>query len=838
MNKIKGAVKPYNPGKFEIKWQDIWEETGIYRAGDSSEKPKFYCLDYFPYPSGEGLHVGHCRNYVPTDVISRFMRMRGYNVLHPMGWDAFGEPAEQNAIRNNVTPRVITDRNTANYKRQMQLIGTSYDWSREIDSSEPEYYRWTQWMFLKMYKRGLVYRDTNWQWWCPSCSTTLSSHEIEGNSCWRGHPGVTKKEIPAWFFKITEYADELIEGLETVDWPEPIKRMQINWIGRSEGVEIRFGLGSRTKKSIATFTTRPDTLFGVTFMAIAPENPMVGNLTTHDNQSKVDAYIEMTRRMSEIDRSMESREVTGVFTGGYVINPINQEYVPVFVADYVLPTYGSGAVMGVPAHDKRDFRFASKYKLEIRQVIVPNDSSQILTQNNLIEAYIDTGVLIKSGDFSGIPSEEVCERITEYLESVGKGKRKVQYRMRDWLISRQRYWGTPIPIVHCEHCGIIPVPEDDLPILLPELEDFTPDGTGRSPLSRVPEFVDVKCPQCDGPAQRETDTMGGFACSSWYFLRFTSPNYHSDPFDQDQMEYWMPVDLYVGGTEHATLHLLYSRFWTKVLADEGMVPFREPFTRLVNQGQLHGSDGLRMSKSRGNVIIPDDIVSQFGADALRLYGMFMAPFEQNVDWNTDGIQGAYRFLGRVWNLYQLHWVQGNSDIYVVDSQLERELHKTIKAITERIESFRFNTMVSGLMEFVNTMYDRIRENKWQTITFQECLETLMILLAPAAPFISEELWLQTGHKFSIHQQEWPSWDPVKVQIETDEIAVQVNGKTRGTILVKVGASEQEAIEVACRIQDLKKYLEGQEINRVVYVPGKILNVITRTMAKQHDQQNR
>jgi leucyl-tRNA synthetase len=826
MNRKDSVINSYNPGDFEARWQDLWERAGTYHASDSSEKPKYYCLDYFPYPSGEGLHVGHCRNYVPTDVISRFKRMRGYNVLHPMGWDAFGEPAEQNAIRRNITPRETTDCNTANYKRQMGLIGTSYDWSREIDSSDPSYYRWTQWMFLKMFHRGLVYRDTNWQWWCPTCATTLSSHEIEGDTCWRGHPGVMKKEIPAWFFKITDYADELIDGLETVDWPEPIKRMQVNWIGRSEGVEIKFGIENNPIASIATFTTRPDTLFGVTFMALAPEHPLVSTCTTTENRSRVDAYIEETRRMSEIDRSMESREVSGVFTGGYAVNPINKDKVPVFIADYVLPTYGSGAVMGVPAHDHRDFRFASKYNLAIRQVINPLEASQNPPGDNLDGAYTGTGVTTDSGVFSGISSQEAGERIAETLESTGMGSRKVQYRMRDWLISRQRYWGTPIPVVHCDHCGIVPVPEEDLPVLLPDMEDFRPDGTGRSPLNRVHEFVNTSCPECDRPAHRETDTMGGFACSSWYFLRFTSPDYHDGPFHPEQMRYWMPVDLYVGGAEHAVLHLLYSRFWTKVLADEGLLPFREPFSRLVNQGQLHGPDGLRMSKSRGNVVIPDDIVSQYGADALRIYGMFMAPFEQNVDWKTDGIQGAWRFMRRVWNLYQSYWDGDSKGILGEDSKLEQELHKTIMAVTQRIESHRFNTMVSVLMEFTNTLYERIRKDKWHTTTFQECLETLLIILAPAAPFICEELWSQTGHNFSVHQEEWPSWDETKAQEEMVEIAIQINGKTRGTIFVGVEVSESEALDIAAATPELKKYLDGSEIQKIIYVPGKILNILT------------
>jgi len=824
----ESTIKPYNPGEFEARWQDIWENEGIYHASDASIKPKFYCLDYFPYPSGEGLHVGHCRNYVPTDVISRFKRMQGYNVLHPMGWDAFGEPAEQNAIRHNVTPRVTTDRNTANYKRQMRLIGTSYDWSREIDSSTPSYYRWTQWMFLKMFRRGLVYRDTNWQWWCPTCATTLSSHEIQGDTCWRGHSGVIKKEIPAWYFKISSYADELIEALEDVDWPEPIKRMQVNWIGRSEGVLIHFRITNSSTAVISAFTTRPDTLFGVTFVALAPEHPLARILTIPDKRSQVDAYIQRTKSMSEIDRTAEGRQISGVFTGEYAVNPINGEQVPVFIADYVLPSYGSGAVMGVPAHDERDFRFAKRYGLAICPVITPEKTSELILSSDLESAYTGCGILIHSGSFNGLSSQEGGVQIAEYLESIGQGSCEVQYRMRDWLISRQRYWGTPIPIIHCDDCGIVTVPEDKLPVLLPEMMEFTPDGTGRSPLSRVAEFLNTECPECGGPARRETDTMGGFACSSWYFLRFTSPGYQAGPFQPEVMRYWMPVDLYVGGAEHAVLHLLYARFWTKVLADEGLVPFREPFSRLLNQGQLHGPDGQRMSKSRGNVIIPDDIVTEYGADSLRIYGMFMAPFEQNVDWNTEGIQGAWRFLRRVWNLYQFYWTENPEFAARWDSKLDRELHKTIKEVTERIENFRFNTMISTLMEFVNTLYDRVGQNKWQTGTFQQCLATLMVILSPAAPHISEELWHQTGHPFSVHQQRWPEWDEMLAQDEMVIIAVQVNGKTRCTIEVDECATETEAFQIATGTPEVKKYLQGQKVSRTIFIPGKILNILTRT----------
>ncbi|MFN2233593.1 MAG: leucine--tRNA ligase [Anaerolineales bacterium] len=812
------TVPEYKPKKFEPDWQRVWEDADLYKSREGDKK-KLYILDYFPYPSGEGLHVGHCRNYVPTDVISRFKRMQGYNVLHPMGWDAFGEPAEQNAIKNNLTPRIITDRNTANYKRQMRMIGTSYDWEREIDSSNPDYYRWTQWMFLKMYRRGLAYRDKNWQWWCPTCSTTLSSHEIDGDQCWRGHKGVSKKEVPAWYFKITDYADELISGLDSVDWPDPIKTMQRNWIGRSDGCEVDF----RTVDGdvIPVFTTRPETIFGVTFFVFAPEHHLVQKVTTTEKKQEVEEYIELTIRKSEINRLSDNCEKTGVFTGGFVINPLNSERIPTYIADYVLPNYGAGAVMGVPAHDQRDFEFAKKFELEIRNVITFDLAAN---NENLEQPFLKSGKMINSGIFDGLPSDNAREQITKYVESHNLGRRAVSYRMRDWLISRQRYWGTPIPIVHCGQCGEVPVSESDLPVLLPDLDDFIPDGSGLSPLARVTEFVNVSCPQCGKLARRETDTMGGFACSSWYFLRFTSPHYNEGPFEPDAMKYWMPVDLYVGGAEHAVLHLLYARFWTKALADEGLLPFREPFTRLVNQGQLHGADGQRMSKSRGNVITPDEIVAEYGADALRIYGLFMAPFENNVDWSTDGIVGAERFLIRIWNLILGYWEPTYDEI---DLDLEIDLHHTIQIISDRLENFRFNTMISGLMEFVNTLYRRVNANQWRTATFRECLENLMILLAPISPYISEELWAKTGHDFSVHQQKWPVYHKQVVSFETVDMPVQINGRLRAVIQIETEASQVKALKNAFENPDIQKHMERQEITRVVYVPGKILNIISK-----------
>lgn len=810
----------YAPQEFEERWQRAWEEQGLFRAAETTNKKKFYCLDYFPYPSGEGLHVGHCRNYVPTDVISRFYRMRGLEVLHPMGWDAFGEPTEQHAILHGIHPRLTTDRNTANFKRQMRLIGTSYDWSREIDSSRPEYYRWTQFMFLRMYQRGLVYRDQNWQWWCPTCGTTLSSHEIKDDRCWRGHSGVTKKEIPAWFFRITAYADELLESLDDLDWPESIKAMQSHWIGRMPGSQIDFPLADGQGR-LTVFTTRPDTLFGVTYLLIAPEHPQLLEYVQPEQTVHVEAYRGKASVRPEMERTAQDGLKSGVFTGSYAHHPLSGEKLPIWTADYVLASYGTGIVMGVPAHDERDYEFAQKYALPVRTVIEPFDKQDGQADG----AYTGVGRLVNSGNFDGLPSQHGGERIMAELGERGLGRDAVAYRLRDWLISRQRYWGTPIPIVYCPECGEVPLPEEDLPLQLPPMEDFAPDGSGRAPLGRVPGFVHTQCPRCAGPARRETDTLGGFACSSWYFLRFTSPDYAAGPFDPERMRYWMPVDLYVGGAEHAVLHLLYARFWTKFLADEGLLSFREPFARLVNQGQLHGIDGYRMSKSRGNVVTPDEMVAAYGADALRLHVMFMAPFENDVDWSVEGLRGTRRFLQRLWSLYAESDVPDEA-FPADDQELERALHQTTQAVTERIETFRFNTMVSELMTFSNLLFDRWRAGRWRTSVFQQALTTFLLLLAPAAPYIAEELWRRGGRSGSVHSQEWPHYDQDQLQEEILEIPVQVDGKVRSVLMVSP-TWQKERIETLAREDDaVQQALAGRQINRYIHVTGKIVNIVT------------
>jgi leucyl-tRNA synthetase len=671
-----------------------------------------------------------------------------------------------------------------------------------------------------MYKHNLVYRDLNWQWWCPTCQTTLSSHEVIGGVCWRGHTGITKREIPAWYFRITAYADELLSGLDEIDWPEHIKVMQRNWIGRSSGCEIDFH--TETGESVPVFTTRPDTIYGVTFFVLAPEHPLVQKITTPENRLEVSAYISEAAKMSEIDRMSETREKTGVFTGGNVINPFNGDRVPVWIADYVLISYGTGAVMGVPAHDQRDFEFAGKYHLPVKVVI----ASDGYKGETLEKAYTGAGSMVNSGPFDGLQNEVGIDKGMDYLEEHSLGRRTVLYRMRDWLISRQRYWGTPIPVIYCKDCGEVPVPEEQLPVLLPPMDNFLPDGSGLSPLSRVPEFVNATCPKCGGPARRETDTMGGFACSSWYFLRFTSPHYDKGPFNPATMKYWMPVDLYVGGAEHAVLHLLYARFWTKVLADAGLLPFREPFTKLLNQGQLMGPDGHRMSKSRGNVITPDSMVETYGADALRIYEMFIAPFDQDITWSTEGINGARRFLNRIWTLYTDTYNQSASATDV-DSGLKRLLHKTIRRVSERIDTLRFNTMVSILMEFVNALAEKQRAGTWNTASYHYALETLLTLIAPAVPHIAEELWELTGHPYSVHQQSWPVWEDELAKDEIVQVAVQVDSKVRGVIDVMIDASQEDVLEQAYLHPRVQQHLQGRKVMKVFYVPGKILNIVTQ-----------
>ena len=814
----------YDPAAIESRWQERWERDELFKSREDAAKPKFYCLDFFPYPSGDGLSVGHARNYVPTDVISRYQRMRGFSVLHPMGWDAFGLPAENRALETGIPPAETVRLNTDNYRRQLRLIGTSYDWSREINSSAPAYYRWTQWFFLLLYERGLAYRKTSSSWWCPTDATVLANEEVENGLCWRCQTPVEKRDLPQWFFKITDYADRLLDDLEGLDWPERIKTMQRNWIGRSEGVEISFGLetaaGDATE--IGVFTTRPDTVYGVTFMVLAPEQPLVDRITTPEQRATVDAYVEQTRRTTEIERLSTEREKTGVFTGAYCLNHLNGERVPIFIADYALATYGTGAVMGVPAHDQRDFEFAAKYGLAVKAVIAPpGDDGTPMT-----EAYVEAGMMVASGPFDGLTNEDGARAIADAVEKEGWGKRTVSYRLRDWLISRQRYWGAPIPIVYCPQDGVVPVPQEQLPVLLPEVERYEPAGTGKSPLASLPEFVETTCPVCGGPAERETDTMGGFACSSWYFLRFTSPESEDRPFDPEAMRYWLPVDLYVGGAEHAVMHLLYARFWTKVMLDAGLVPFKEPFAKLMNQGVVHAPDGLRMSKSRGNVITPDSVVERFGADSLRGYELFMAPFDQNVSWSEEGLRGIYRWLNRLWPLVLEEPAFGEV-APAAAKEMRHWTHRTLRKVGEDLDRLHFNTMIAALMELTNFLGRAREAGPVDAEAWREATETLVLMLAPSLPYIAEELWTRTGHPYSVHQQSWPHWQEDLAASETFTLVVQVNGKLRDRFEAPVEIGEEEAKALALASPRVLAFTDGHELVRVLFVPRRLVNIVVR-----------
>ena len=814
------SIEPYNPQAIEAKWQKQWADTALYRTPEADGRPTFYCLDFFPYPSGAGLSVGHCRNYVPTDVISRIHRMKGYAVLHPMGWDAFGLPAENEAIDKGVHPRDSTRRYAANYKRQMTLIGASYDWEREISSSHPQYYRWTQWIFLLLYRRGLAYQALAPVNWCESCKTTLANEEVEGGLCWRCHQPVARRDLNQWFLRITAYAEELLAETFNLDWPEHILAMQRNWIGRSEGVEFGMEVDGHPGANFRVFTTRPDTVYGMTFAVLPPEHPLVPLITTREQRSEVETYVARARRMTEIERLNTERSRDGVLTGAYAINPVNKRRVPIFVADYVLLSYGTGAIMAVPAHDQRDYEFAKKYALPMIEVIQPYKGPW-----GKDCAYETEGIMVNSGPFNGLPSGVAWQHIAGMMETAGYGQRTVQYRMRDWLISRQRYWGAPIPVIHCAQCGPLPVPEGDLPVRLPYMPDYLPRGDGRSPLANLPEFVHTTCPACAGPAQRETDTMGGFACSSWYFLRFADREYDGGPFNPETVRRWLPVDLYVGGAEHAVMHLLYARFWTKVLADAGLIDFREPFPRLASQGILHASDGKRMSKSRGNVVTPDEVVERYGADILRIHLLFMAPFERNVNWDEEGIAGAERFLQRVWKLCQA--ARGTKDAHPeaqAEDALRRAMHKTIQRVTDDIEAFKFNTAVAALMEFANTLsahWDRVGPSP----AFQQASGMFPRLLAPFAPHIAEELWARQGGDFSVHQQSWPSYDPGLTADERITLIVQVNGKVRDRIIVPADIGEEEAHTRALESERIQRLLDGQVPKRVVVVPGRLVNLV-------------
>ncbi|MCA9927552.1 MAG: leucine--tRNA ligase [Anaerolineales bacterium] len=822
----------YHFHTIEPKWRHYWQEINLYRTGNDPEKPDFYILDYFPYPSGDGLSIGHGRNYVPTCVSARFHRMRGYNVLHPMGWDAFGLPAENYAVKHHIHPRESTKLFCDTYKRQMKLLECSYDWSREINSTDPDYYRWTQWFFLLLHERGLAYRATGSQWWCPNCQTILANEQVEHGLCWRCDGEVEKKDLAQWYFKITDYADRLIADLDTVDWPESIKTMQRNWIGRSEGVEVIFrgekpGFSEKPGfYDVPVFTTRPDTLFGVTFLVLAPEHPLVYEIMTDEQRVAVSAYIRQAQRKSEIDRAAADKDKTGIFTGAYAVHPLTGERVPIWVADYVMMGYGTGAVMGVPGHDARDFAFAKTYNLPMVEVITPDGTPQ-----DVGGCFSDYGVLINSGDYSGMSSQAAIKRITADLAAQNAGRPQVTYKLRDWLISRQRYWGVPIPMIHCESCGPVPVPKEALPVLLPDTDDFMPAGDGRSPLARIDDWVNTNCPQCGEPAKRETDTMDGFACSSWYFLRFASPHDKKRPFDPAAVRQWLPVNSYVGGAEHAVMHLLYARFWTKVIFDAGLIDFIEPFAQLRNQGMLLSpKDGQKMSKSKGNVITPDEVIARHGTDALRMYLLFLGPFDQDVLWDDVCIKGVTRFLDRFWRLVRGEFnAKAQRDEGAKegkgDEGFERMRHKVVKRMTREMEGFRFNTAVAGLMEYLNYLVDAATADV-NAAQWAAAIETFVKLLAPICPFIAEETWQNVmGRTGSVHQQAWPTFDEAMTVDDEIEVVVQINGRVRDRIMVAADVDEVVVRETAVATPTIQRIINGQPIRKVIVVRKKLVNIV-------------
>lgn len=794
----------------EKKWRAEWEKNPINLEDD--KKPKFYCLDMFPYPSGTGLHVGHWRGYVLSDVVSRYKVLQGYQVLHPMGWDAFGLPAENFAIQHNIHPRISTADNIANVKRQLHEISAIYDWDKEVDTTDPAYYKWTQWIFVQMFKMGLAYEKEMPLNWCPSCKCVLANEEAAGGTCERCGSVVTKKNLRQWMLKITAYADRLLEDLDKLDWSPKVKKMQADWIGKSYGAEIDFKVVGMDK-AITVYTTRPDTLYGCSAMVLAPEYAELAELTTADRKEAVEKYCFEASTKSSVDR-MTNKEKTGEFIGSYCVNPVTKEEIPIWVADYALADYGTGAVMIVAAHDERDFDFASKFNLPIVPVIAPKDGS---LEMPLKEAYTGDGIVINSGSWNGMTVAEAKKKVPEMMEKEGWGRKKVNFKLRDWVFSRQRYWGEPLPIIHCEHCGAVPVPEDQLPVLLPEVESYKPTDTGESPLAQIDEWVNTTCPVCGKPAKRETNTMPQWAGSSWYFLRYVDNHNDKELASMDALKKWAPVDLYVGGIEHAVLHLLYARFYTKVLYDCGAVPFDEPFQKLFNQGMIT-KNGSKMSKSLGNVVSPDDLVQKYGCDSLRMYELFVGPPELDCDWDDSGIDGVYRFLNRVWKMMFNYKDKAKA----ATAEEEFLCNKLIHDITSRLEALTMNTVVSGFMEYTNKL---LAIAKAEGGLSRETMETLVILLAPFAPHIAEELWQELGHDSSVFFASWPKADESKMVQDEVEIALQIGGKLRGTMVIAKDASKDDALAKAK--EALASRLEGKTVVKEIYVPGKIVNLIVK-----------
>jgi len=805
-------MKKYIPGEIETKWQERWQKDSLFRAGNNSKKEKKYILDMFPYPSGDKLHVGHFKGYIATDIISRYFRFKGFNVLHPMGWDAFGLPAENYALRTGVHPKISTSQNIANMKKQMEMINLSYDWFREINTTDPNYYKWTQWIFLKMFDKGLAYESDAPINWCPSCKTGLANEEVVNGKCERCGTQVIRKNIRQWLLKITAFADRLLEDLEGLDWPGAIKDMQINWIGRKEGINITYKIED-SKEEVVCFTTRPDTNFGASFIVLGPEHSLIQKITKKEYLDIVNKYVSGSINKSEEERIAQGRLKTGVFTGAYAINNLNGDRLPVWISDFVLGNVGTGAVVGVPGHDLRDFEFAKEFKLPIKRVVVgkDGDNSEITNLQQVQEA---EGTMINSRFLNGLGIHEATAKIMDYLEEKNWGKRVINYHLRDWIFSRQRYWGEPIPLIHCEKCGVVAVPEDQLPVLLPEVEKYEPTGTGESPLAVLTDWVNTKCPKCAGPAKRETNTMPQWAGSCWYYLRFCDPKNQEDLIGKDIEKYWSPVDWYVGGAEHAVLHLLYARFWHKFLFDIGVVSRKEPFQKLTNVGLVLAADGRKMSKRWGNVVLAEDIVKTYGADALRVYESFMGPFENIISWNPKSINGVHKFLSRAWQTVEFI-DEGEESLDEL-----KMLHKTIQKVGNDIENLRLNTAVASLMELVNFIFRQGKASK-------STVKNLTLLLAPFAPHIAEEIWLNLREKYSVHQQSWPTFDSKYLKEVQKKLVIQVNGKVRDIILIENDIeSNKEVVEkMALDNVKIKKFLEGKKVKKTIYVQGKLVNFV-------------
>ncbi len=801
---------PYNHREIEEKWRKEWEAHPV--NIDDGKKPKYYCLDMFPYPSGKGLHVGHWRGYVISDVWSRYKMLNGgHYIIHPMGWDAFGLPAENFAIKMGVHPAKSTAENIANIKSQINQIAALYDWDMEVNTTDPEFYRWTQWIFVKMFQEGLAYEKEMPINWCPSCKTGLANEEVVNGKCERCNSDVTKKNLKQWMLKITKYADRLLADLDKLDWPEKVKKMQADWIGKSYGAEVDFPVEGKEEK-ITVYTTRPDTLYGATFMVLAPEHAMAAALSVPETKDAVERYIYEASLKSNVDR-LQDKEKTGVFTGSYAINPLNGARVPIWLSDYVLADYGTGAIMCVPAHDDRDFEFAKKFQIPIVQVIA-KDGKEI---ENMAEAYTEaSGVMINSGEWNGMESAVLKKEAPVMIEKRGLGRKTVNYKLRDWVFSRQRYWGEPIPIIHCPKCGCVPVPEEELPLLLPEVESYQPTGTGESPLAAIEEWVNTTCPVCGEPARRETNTMPQWAGSSWYFLRYVDNKNDKELVSREKADKYLPVDMYIGGVEHAVLHLLYSRFYTKFLHDIGVIDFDEPFVKLFNQGMITGKNGVKMAKSKGNVVSPDDLVRDYGCDSLRIYELFVGPPELDSEWDDRGIDGVYRFLTRLWKL-----VLDHKDTQTKASkEMLKVRNRMIHDITQRLENFSLNTVISGFMEYNNKMIEMARTEGID----RETLKTVVVLLAPFAPHISEELWRALGEETSVFHATWPEADKEAMADTEKEVAVQINGKTRAVIRIPADSTREEAI--AAGKEALGNRLSGNVVKEV-YVPGRIINIVMK-----------